>query len=29
MEDYILDNLPKHRPIYVFFDVYDIAEGRQ
>jgi len=28
MEDYIPENLPKHRPVYVFFDVYDIEEGR-
>lgn len=28
MEDYIADNLPKHRPVYVLFDVYDLEEGR-
>ena len=28
MEDYIPKNLPKHRPVYVLFDVYDIEEGR-
>ena len=28
MEDYIPSNLPKHRPVYVLFDVYDIEEGR-
>lgn len=28
MEDYIPENLPKHRPVYVLFDVYDIEEGR-
>ncbi|MBI5136546.1 MAG: DUF5069 domain-containing protein [Nitrospirae bacterium] len=28
MEDYIPQNLPKHRPVYVFFDVYDLEEGR-
>ncbi|MGZ0655611.1 DUF5069 domain-containing protein [Coraliomargarita sp. W4R72] len=28
MEDYIPENLPKHRPVYVLFDVYDLEEGR-
>ena len=28
MEEYIPENLPKHRPVYVLFDVYDIEEGR-
>jgi len=28
MEKYIPENLPKHRPVYVLFDVYDIEEGR-
>lgn len=28
MEDYIPENLPTHRPVYVLFDVYDIEEGR-
>jgi len=28
MEDYIAENLPRHRPVYVLFDVYDIEEGR-
>jgi len=27
MEEYIPDNLPRHRPVYVLFDVNDIAEG--
>lgn len=28
MEDYIAQYLPKGRPVYVWFDVYDIEEGR-
>lgn len=28
MEDYIPKNLPKHRPVYHLFDVYDMEEGR-
>jgi len=28
MEDYIEENVPKHRPVYVFFDMYDLEEGR-
>lgn len=28
MEDYILENLPSRRPVYVWFDVFDIEEGR-
>lgn len=28
MEDYIPENLPKHRPVYYLFDVYDLEEGR-
>ena len=28
LEDYILEHLPTHRPVYVWFDVYDIEEGR-
>jgi len=28
MEDYIPENLPTHRPVYVLFDVYDLEEGR-
>ncbi|NBB78487.1 MAG: DUF5069 domain-containing protein, partial [Verrucomicrobia bacterium] len=28
LEDYIPENLPQHRPVYVLFDVYDIEEGR-
>lgn len=29
LESYIPENLPKnHRPVYVWFDVYDIEEGR-
>lgn len=28
LEDYIPENLPKHRPVYYLFDVYDLEEGR-
>ena len=28
LEDYIPENLPKHRPVYHLFDVYDLEEGR-
>lgn len=28
LEGYIEEYLPKHRPVYVWFDVYDIEEGR-
>ncbi len=28
LEGYIPENLPKGRPVYVWFDVYDIEEGR-
>lgn len=28
LEDYIPKFLPKNRPVYAFFDVYDIEEGR-
>ena len=28
LEDYIPNNLPAGRPVYVWFDVYDIEEGR-
>lgn len=28
LEDYIPKFLPRHRPVYVFFDVYDLEEGR-
>jgi len=28
LEDYIPENLPQHRPVYVLFDIYDIEEGR-
>ncbi|MDX2080236.1 MAG: DUF5069 domain-containing protein [Terrimicrobiaceae bacterium] len=28
MEDYIPQFLPKNRPVYALFDVYDIEEGR-
>jgi hypothetical protein len=28
MEDYIPAHLPKNRPVYVWFDIYDIEEGR-
>jgi hypothetical protein len=28
MEDYIAKNCPKHRPVYQYFDIYDLEEGR-
>lgn len=28
LEDYIPENLPRHRPVNYWFDVYDIEEGR-
>jgi len=28
LESYILENLPKHRPVYVWFDVFDLEEGK-
>jgi hypothetical protein len=28
MEDYIPKNVPRNRPVYVFFDVYDLEEQR-
>ena len=28
MEEMIAHKLPKHRPVYVWFDIYDIEEGR-
>jgi hypothetical protein len=28
METYIPENCPQHRPVYVFFDIYDLEEGR-
>lgn len=28
LEDYIPKFVPKHRPVYVWFDVYDLEEGR-
>ncbi|MBK1854708.1 DUF5069 domain-containing protein [Verrucomicrobiaceae bacterium 5K15] len=28
LEDYIEEYVPKHRPVYVWFDVYDLEEGR-
>ncbi len=28
MEDYIPQNVPRNRPVYVFFDVYDLEEQR-
>jgi hypothetical protein len=28
MEDYIAQNVPKHRPIYHVFDIFDLEEGR-
>ena len=28
LEGYILEYLPVHPPVYVWFDVYDVEEGR-
>ena len=28
MEDYIPKYVPSHRPVYVYFDVYDLEEKR-
>ncbi|MCC6141576.1 MAG: DUF5069 domain-containing protein [Nitrospira sp.] len=28
MEDYIAQYVPKHRPVYAYFDVYDLEEKR-
>ena len=28
MEDYIPKSVPRNRPVYVFFDVYDLEEQR-
>jgi len=28
LESYIPENVPKHRPVYVWFDVFDLEEGR-
>lgn len=28
IEDYVAEFLPKNRPVYVWFDVYDLEEGR-
>jgi hypothetical protein len=28
MEEYVPAHLPKNRPVYVWFDIYDIEEGR-
>ncbi len=28
LESYIPEYVPKHRPVYVWFDVYDLEEGR-
>jgi hypothetical protein len=28
MEDYIAKHCPSHRPIYHYFDIYDLEEGR-
>ena len=28
LETYIQEHVPKHRPVYVWFDVYDLEEGR-
>jgi len=28
LETYIAENVPKGRPVYVWFDVYDLEEGR-
>lgn len=27
-EDYIARHVPRHRPVYVWFDIYDLEEGR-
>ena len=29
MEDYVPKFVPRNRPVYVFFDVYDLEEERQ
>ncbi len=28
LESYIPQYVPNHRPVYVWFDVYDLEEGR-
>jgi hypothetical protein len=28
LESYIPENVPKHRPVYVWFDVFDLEEER-
>ena len=28
LEEYIEESVPKHRPVYVWFDVYDLEEER-
>ncbi|MEM1059009.1 MAG: DUF5069 domain-containing protein [Verrucomicrobiota bacterium] len=28
LEDYIVENVPAHRPVYYWFDVYDLEEKR-
>ena len=28
LESYIPENVPQHRPVYVWFDVFDLEEGR-
>jgi hypothetical protein len=28
MEDYITQHVPKHRPVYHIFDIFDLEEGR-
>jgi hypothetical protein len=28
LEGYIQEYLPQHPPVYVWFDVYDVEEGR-
>ncbi len=28
LESYISENLPKHRPVYVWFDIFDLEEER-